>query len=291
MAVPLTSWQDLLDFSADPDNTGSLEAYWDGDDVVDFDDLGIGPFYDTVTIKGVIDFNGVTFRNMTWYQAGNNGCLYFITGKNSETGNNTVKNLVIDQLTYEPTNQSNNKLIIRQNAVTSSFAHFENCKFGLISYASASSASNCPVQFFYSNGSATQSCAFNLKGVCNTGYIQMTSSSTVMRDCLFDLDIKYNSNSNIEFGNMSFTNCLIRGKVENEYPNTSYPPKFANSNNKYNNYLLEGTYNITSAGGVSIYDNTKMTLTTSPSSMIGYDPSNPDMGALADAGFPCQGGR
>ena len=290
MALPLGSWQDLLDFSADPDNTGSLEAYWNGDDVVDFDALGISPFYDTVTIKGVIDFNGVTFRNMTWYQPGNNGCLYFITGKNSETGNNTVKNLVIDQLTYEPTSQSNNKVIIKQNIVASSNAHFENCKFGLISYASASSASNSPVQFFYSNGT-TQSCAFNLKSVCNTGYIQMSNGSTsVMRDCLFDLDIKYNSNSNIEFGNMYLTNCLIRGKVENEYPNTLYPPKFVNSNNKYNNYLLEGTYNITSAGGVSIYDNTKMILTTSPSSMIGYDPSNPDMGALADAGFPCAGG-
>lgn len=294
--VSISSWEELMAFSNNSNNTnGDLEGDWSGPDVIDFDELDIGPFYGTVYIRGRINFRGVIFRNMTWYQKGNDGCLRFVVGgpttaSEKDIKKDCTKNLVIENLLYEPTGVESQGTIIYMQSKTSSWGHVEKCKFTIKAVCSCNSASTVAVYCLNSPSNVelcAKECSFNVEAVSANGSVSLTANSTVFRDCQFDVNIKANStNASICYGGL--TNCLVRGKIENTSTSSNAPvPNFNSSLNKFNNYLLEGSYSITSTAGKSIYDNTNMTLTNVDANMIGYDPDNVSMADLKAAGFPC----
>ena len=303
--VNISSWEELIAFSNSTDSSseygdntnGDSEATWTGAEVVDFDELDIGPFYGTVCIRGRIDFRGAVFRNMTWYKKGSDGsCLRFIVGgpttaSEKDMHNDCTKNLVIENLLYEPTNVETQGTIIYMQSKTGSWGHVEKCKFTIKAMCSCTSSGIVAVNCLNSSSNVElcpKECSFNVEAISAAGAVYLISTSSGFRDCLFDVNIKANSTSASGSQGGALTNCLVRGKIENTNTSSNAPvPVFSNSTNKFNNYLLEGSYSIASSAGKSIYDNTKMTLTNVDANMIGYDPDNVNMADLKAAGFPC----
>lgn len=276
------NWQALLDFSGDANNThGELEGIWAGGDI-DFSAENIEPFERTIYIRGKIDFNGATFKNMTWYSGGSY-CLRFVIGDSG-----VIKNLKIENMTIY--NASVNTLLSHSDA-SSETGTFFNCQFNINWFSMDTSN-----EFRFLDLTKPRSCSFTLKGNIASGLL-VIANGTDYRDCLFDLDINYNKSATTNLIPATLINCLIRGKVINHNTTEGKEPRFTNTRSEFNSYILKGADDSTSGsyyiqtGGKSIYDPTHMTLTSADTNMLPYNPSNPDMGALQLAGFPCYAGE
>lgn len=266
----VSTWEELITARSDSDVVD-----WTGGDL-DFNEIQPEGFTSTINIYGIIDFHGATFRNFRAKY--NRGMIDFYSTKTGGISNLKFLNIKVDI----PTDSDSYRfLTVRYGGGGTGYeAPVKNCEFSV--YATADKA-NQAVAFTGLDGDF-EACSFRFIGDFENGYMFPFCNGAKLTDSLIIFDIDQNG-INETTARYMLNNCLVIGKIVNK--TSSNKPLLGNNNSKNNQFLLEGNYKILSGYGKSIYDSTKMTLDSGSTNCFGFDPSNPDMAALRDAGFPC----
>lgn len=276
--MTVSTWEDLL---ANTDVTA--EITWTGGDL-DFNDIQPQGFASTVEICGDIDFNGATFKNFQ-YRGMPSIAINFKT-------TNGISNLKLLDLFYSVIGGSGGSPVILQFTVGGSgYAYCDNCEFSTFidSTSNAIKVINASVgnaKVLWRRWSIAVECSNSIGQI---SLCQNSQNSFIgFYDSIINCDVLQNGYTNIISCNLN--NCLLKGKWQDNNSNRNI--YIGHTNMKNNQFLMEGNYQINSALGKSIYDNTKMTLSSS-TNMIGFDPDNYTMADLQAQGFCCvvQGGE
>lgn len=276
MATEISTWEELIDTTRD----ASAAYEWTGGDL-DFNDIQPEGFSSGVTIKGIIDFKGATFKNFVYRGTAGAAITFNKTGTVIDSA---VKNLKIHDMIIQPDTIANITAVSCSDTGNNKH-HLDNCELSVT--FNNSPASNTVAGTALGGYAAHTCCSIKVISTILNGYLVIANNSYGFRDCLVDLDVTQNSTTaNTPCFGVTLNNCLVRGKIVNNNANTP-SVLIGNGSSKCNQFMLEGNYKILSTGGKSIYDSTKMTLTNDSTGMIAFDPTDPDMSALRSAGFPC----
>lgn len=269
--MTVSTWEDLL---ANTDATAEIS--WAGGDI-DFNDIQPQGFASTIEICGDIDFNGATFKNFQ-YRGTPSVAIRFKT-------TNGICNLKLLDLFYSVIGGSGSPRILQFAVSGNGFAYCDNIEFSTVIDSTSNdieviNASVGNARVLWRRWSIAVECRNSIGQISLS---QNSQSYIGFYDSIINCDVLQNGYTNIISCNLN--NCLVKGKWQDNNSNRNV--FIGHANMKNNQFLLEGNYKITSKLGKSIYDNTKMTLDSSSTNMIGFNPENYSMESLQALGFCC----
>lgn len=284
----ISAWSELIT------SRNATDYYeWHGGNL-DFNTIQPSGFSSAITIYGIGDFKGATFKNFRSIASNAHGInfngryLYNLNFLNAYFSGNDIG------IAFGLSNNSSS---------------VNNCSFsGIVTPRTGFSSSHVSMLDSLAGGSGRvtlNQCAVNFEAYNNSGNMYIVGDKVSLIDCRVNLDIVHNGLAMTAYGYgdgyetyRGFQNCKFTGRVLNTEGETivisrnGYGEDTGNQPPIKNNAFLfsEGSYKLHSSGGVSVCNSDTMTLDAGSTNVVACTSAQLQNPAyLRSVGFPIGG--